>query len=160
MVLKAFTEYTQGPLEVQYEPDGKVYRIPPITIEAAAIVHAMAADPDAPVPGLDPDDDYAMQRLVLGPLWDQMIAEKVPAFFASRVYLAALADFQGGREYAERIFMEGPDPKALEEFLQSRTARQESPKASPEPKRSPRTGSGNPTRSRASTTRTKTSRPS
>lgn len=157
MVLKAFTEYTQGPLEVQYEPGGKVYRIPPITIEAAATLHAQAADPDAAIEAAgDRPSDY-MPRLVLGDLWDEMKADKIDAKFADRVYLTALADFQGGREYAEHMFAEGIDPKVVQTFLEGR--QQQSPKAPPVPKRSPRTGAAGKTPSRASSTTTKTSRP-
>jgi len=159
MVLKAFTEYTQPPIEVQYEPGGKVYRIPAVTIEGGAILRAQAADPAGFLEQHRDKPEHWLYRLILGPVWDEMVADGVSELFAVRVYLTALTDHMAGREAAERMFAEGVDPLALAALLETVAPQEESPTVSPEPKRSPRTGSGNPTRSRASTTRTKTSRP-
>lgn len=153
MPLKAFTEFALAPLEVQYEPGGKVYRIPPITIEAAATLQATAADPAAALASAADLAKDAMQRLVLGPLWDEMIADGVPIAFADRVYLTALADFQGGRGYAEHMWEEGVDPKVVKAFLEGQTPK---PPAS---KPSPRTGTASATRSRASTKATTSKAP-
>jgi hypothetical protein len=152
MVLKAFTEYTQAPLEVQYEPGGKVYRIPPMTIEAAAFIRAQAADPDAAREAAKGKPDDWITRIVLGPLWDEMIADRVPATFADRVYLTALAEHTGGREYAEHIFAEGVDPLVLKAYLEGQTPLQDS-------KPSPRTGTATRTPSRASSRATTSKAP-
>lgn len=141
MPLKAFTEFTAPPLEVQYEPGGKVYRIPPPTIEAAATLYAAAADPEAARKAAEGQPADTMPRLVLGPLWDEMKTDKVSAAFADRVYLTALADFQGGREYAEHLWEAGVDPKVVQAFLEG----QQAPKRAAST-RSRRTGSANATR--------------
>lgn len=158
MVLKAFSEYTQPPLEVQAVPDGKVYRIPPVTIEGGAIIRAQAADPAGFLDQHRGKPEDWLYRLILGPVWDEMVADGVGEQFAVRVYLTALTDHMSGREAAERMFAEGVDPLALAALLEA-VQPAEQPTARPVSKRSPRTGAGSKTRSRASTTTTKTSRP-
>jgi hypothetical protein len=144
MVLKAFTEYTQPPLEVQYEPGGKVYRIPPVTIEGGAIIRAQAADPAGFLDQHAGKPEDWLYRLILGPVWDEMVADGVPEVFAVRVYLTALTDHLNGRDAAEKIFAEGIDPKVVAVLLE--TQRKAPPKVSA---RSTRTGAATTTRSRA-----------
>lgn len=56
-------------------------------------------------------------RLVLGDSWDQMVADGVPLDAATRAGMAAIADFQHGREYALVVWETGNDPKALTEHM-------------------------------------------
>ncbi len=138
MVLKAFTELTE-PLEVQYTPDGKVYRIPPVSIEVGVKIVDVQANPEEYIDR--PGTWFA--SLVLGPLWDELDADRAPGSFRDRILLTALAEWNAGRDAAERMWEQGVDPKALaalrDKVLADIKAQAEAMKR-PASKRSPRTG--------------------
>lgn len=95
--------------------------------------------------------DELFRALVGDAVWDQMLADKVPATAMTRAGWTALIDLQEGREAAEHMWEEGPDP----ELLAALTA---APQEQTDSTTSTGTESGSATPSPAST-RTMTSRP-
>lgn len=124
---------------------GKKYTIPPMSFAAGARINGLFGD----APEKLSDEDYF--RLLLGPVFDEMVADGVPAKAINRAGMAALADFRETRSVAEATWATGGDPKALMEYAKAQAPNRAS-------RRSMSTGAATATRSRASTSGTKTSR--
>lgn len=148
MPLKAFEDF--GPEPLGFPIGGKVYTAPLIGmregIRLQEAIEGRAKD------DLEDQPPEVLWRLVLGPVWDEMMTDNVPVEAASRAALTALADFQYGRAVAERVWESGIDPEAL---AASTAANRKQRRAS---QRSNGTDAARKTRSRASTTGTSSPR--
>ncbi|WP_350347262.1 hypothetical protein ABIQ69_11535 [Agromyces sp. G08B096] len=108
--LREYTEFSDGPL--QFPIRGKVYTAPEIDIPTGMRLNGIVegtADQDM--------NSVELGQLILGPVWDEMIADGVPLAAATRAVSVAMADFLYGREYAQAYWETGNDPKALEKRL-------------------------------------------
>ncbi|MBS0231726.1 MAG: hypothetical protein JSS52_11295 [Proteobacteria bacterium] len=110
--------------------NGKEYQIPPASFEAGARINGI-------IDGAEQLTDEEFFRLVLGGVFDDMVADKVPAAAITRAGQTALADFRYGRGMAETMWKTGGDPKAIQELL--------APKPNRAARRSKGTGVGNKT---------------
>lgn len=138
--LREFTEFSDGPLVFPIR--GKRYVAPEVDIPTGLRLSGIttgAAEQDLPAADL--------YKLILGPVWDEMIADGVPLDAAMRAGLVAVNDFMYGREYAVASWEAGLDPKAATELL----ARTQGNRAS---RRSNRTGAAKRTPSPARTSGT------
>ena len=120
--MTAFTDYKEfadGPLELPIL--GKVYRVPEISIPDGMVLAGI-------VDGSDEDAQkmkgVELWKLLLGPAWDEMIADGVPLAAATRAGLTVLADRQYGRELAQVTWETGADPKAIQPYLDLQAAKQ------------------------------------
>ncbi|OZB79732.1 MAG: hypothetical protein B7X41_19050 [Microbacterium sp. 14-71-5] len=87
--------------------NGKQYTIPPVSFAAGVKINGI-------VDGTEKMGDEEFYRLILGSVFDEMLADKVPMAALDRAGKAALADFQYGRGMAEIMWKTGGDPKAVE----------------------------------------------
>jgi len=138
-MLKAYEDFAAEPL--QFPIRGKVYTAPELGIREAVKLEQILA---GKVNVDDEPQEYVWQ-LVLGDAWAEMQADNVPGEAAARAGLAAVQNFQFGREAAVATWEAGIDPKALAEHYLSRQG------STP----SPSTESESATPSPASTKRTK-----
>lgn len=98
---------------------GKDYTVPPVSFEAGVRINGI-------VDGTDELTDEEFFRLILGPAFDEMLADSVPSVAITRAGQAALADFKYGRRMAVVMWKTGGDPKAVESLAsppQNRAAR-------------------------------------
>lgn len=142
MPLKAYEEFAQEPLA--FPIGGKVYTVPPLGFtDGITLQRVISGEPteltDAPV-----EDGW---KLILGPVFDEMVADKVPMEAIARAGFTAMTDFQFGREAAERVWESQLDPKALAEAVTAASSLADSRPSSS-------TGAARKTRKRATTTGT------
>lgn len=138
----ALREYTEFAEPLRFPINGKVYTAPEVTIELGIRLNGIAdgtADQDMPM--------LELYKLLLGPVWDEMIADGVALNAASRAGMTVMNDFLYGREYAETIWETGLDPKAAAALTAARSGNRAS-------RRSTSTGKARRTRSQASTSGT------
>lgn len=147
--LSDYSEFAEGPL--RFPINGKVYELPPIGIEDGIVLAGIVSGKNKAAQKME---GVELWKLLLGPLWDEMIADGVPLEAATRVGLTALADRQYGREMAEITWETGADPKALQPYLRKQAAAQ----GNRATRRSNSTGGAKKTPSRASTKGTKSRR--
>jgi hypothetical protein len=141
MPLRAYEDFAAEPLA--FPIGNRVYTAPPVGLaEGIKLEQILSGKVN-----VDDEPQEFMWRLVLGSAWDEMQADNVPAEAAARAGLAAVQDFQFGREAAEAAWEAGIDPKALAKFILSREASEGSPQSSS-------TGSESATPSQVSTKRT------
>ncbi len=133
-------EELREPLRLPYR--GKPYTIRPVGLADAPRLLAAFEDPAGS--SLTADE---LRTMLLGDAWAEMQADNVPAEFALRCEMTALADFRAGREHAQFMWDTGGDPKAVAAWAQSRTP--VSPTSA--------TAAASTTKRRASGTGTKTS---
>ncbi len=112
MPFKEWTEFAAGPLELPYR--GKVYVIAQPDVETGAKITSGLGDKGA----LREADNETLWRLLLGPAFDEMKADRVPQAFVSRAFMVALTDFQIGREVAEVTWEVGSNPEAIRRRLE------------------------------------------
>lgn len=105
MSFKEYDEFSAGPMRLPIK--GKVYEIPEVGYEAGVMLQKVESG-DAP--DLAPEDQW---RLLMGPAFDEMIADKVPSKALERAILACLTDYRLGREIAESVWEAGLDPEAF-----------------------------------------------
>lgn len=86
---------------------GKTYTIPPVS---ARLGLTMQTDIEA----LASWDGVRMYQEFLGETYDEMMADGVALGALDRAFLAALADYQVGRDRAEMVWEQGADPDFLE----------------------------------------------
>lgn len=112
--LSDYTKFAEGPL--RFPINGKVYVLPPIGIpEGLALAGVIKATKEKD----DFELDIDLFKLVLGPLWDEMVADNVPLDAAIHAGVTALADRQYGREFAKITWETGADPKAVEPYVKA-----------------------------------------
>lgn len=87
--------------------NGKEYQIPPASFEAGARINGI-------IDGAEQLTDEEFFRLLLGDVFDDMVADKVPSEAITRAGQTALADFRYGRGMAETMWKTGGDPKAIQ----------------------------------------------
>ncbi|MDQ0894424.1 DUF7426 family protein [Agromyces ramosus] len=110
--LREYNEFADGPLE--FPIGGKVYTAPEVSIPLGLRLNNIAtgeAEQDLPA--------VELYKLLLGPVWDEMIADGVPLNAAMRAGMVAMNDFQYGREYAVATWEAGLNPKAAAELMAS-----------------------------------------
>ncbi len=130
-------------------PDGsKTYSPPPVGISDSIRLNLAFEDPASAL------TDAEFRTMLLGPVWDEMLADNVPDEYAARVLLATAAGFRRGPDELARIWNEGPDvPKAP---TTATTSSQPTPTDSTG---SPNTAAAPETPTPASTSTTTNSRP-
>lgn len=140
--------------------NGKTYVIPDVDIELGLeLLGVLNNDADSSLAKAKTVDLY---KRLLGPVWDQMLADKVPIQIAIRVGETALVDATQGRALAKLVWKHGISPEAL---AAKKAAAPKTPKAPTDrlPKqakkktrstRSPRMAAENATPSPASTSGT------
>jgi len=136
--LKAYEDVVNEPLA--FPIGGKIYTPPPLSAQAGIyIVKALAGDPD-----VANEPSRNLWQTLLGPAYDEMIADDVPMDALSRAGFAMLGDFQNNREAAVRVWESGIDPEAraaLAAAVLSTTRRSTPPAAAnTTPKRASGTG--------------------
>lgn len=112
--LREYSEFAAGPL--QFPIRGRVYTAPEIDIETGVWLNDIVegkADQDMPLTELG--------ARLLGDVWAEMTADRVPEEAAGRVVMTVLNDHQYGREYATAFWETGLDPKALADRLTAQT---------------------------------------
>ena len=110
--LREYTEFAEGPLEFPIR--GKVYTAPEVGIELGLRLNGIATgETEQDLPAVE------LYKLLLGPVWDEMISDGVPLNAAMRAGMVAMNDFQYGREYAAATWEAGLDPKAAAELMAS-----------------------------------------
>lgn len=137
--MRDYAEFSQGPLVFPIR--GKRYEAPEVGIELGIRLAGMqngTSEQDLPM--------LELYKLVLGPAWDQMVADGVPLDAAMRAGMVAIADRMYGREYALASWEAGLDPKAVAELM--------TPPGNRASRRSKSTGAARKTPPRASTTGT------
>lgn len=119
-------------IKSERHPEGKTYRVPPPNAQTGLWLSTLAELGTVAASGgnlsaqdvadltLDDDEEKPFYRRVLGPAYDEMVADKVPVEFVTRAFLTALADFQTGREMAEVTWEAGLDPEAVAALLTQR----------------------------------------
>lgn len=107
MTFKDYTEFTAGPLRLPI--NGKVYEVPEVGYQAGLLLQRLEADGDD-APELTGEEQ---NRLLMGPVLDEMIADGVPAKAIERAILTCLTDYRLGRELAEKVWEVGLNPEAL-----------------------------------------------
>jgi hypothetical protein len=143
--LSDFNSFALPPLA--FPLGGKKYTLPRVSIPAGIILADILSGKDK---RWAKKDGVELFKLVLGPLWDEMIADDVPLDFMTRCALTAIADHQYGRDVAIVTWETGADPKGLPAYL-ARTAAAKGNRAS---RRSTSTGTAKRTPSQASGTTT------
>jgi len=148
MALKAYEEFAEEPLAF---PIGqKVYVVPALSYHKGIRLTRIFTGEDHSLDGKLAEEGW---KLVMGAAWDEMAADDVPMDAMARAGLAALSDFQFGREAAERVWESNISPEALAAAV---AANRKERRTKPTP--SKRAVAGAKTRTRASTSGTRTSR--
>jgi hypothetical protein len=89
---------------------GHEYEIPPLSFEAGVIVNGVIDKTE------NLTDEQFYRLLLSDAVFDQMLADKLPAAAIDRVARTALTDFKYSRELALTMWETGGDPKALQEY--------------------------------------------
>lgn len=114
-----FKDYNEFADPLKLPINGKVYTIPPVGLaDGIKLTAAFLGGEDAPVVK---DDEF--NTILLGPAYDEMLADNVPSVAVVRASLTALADFQRGRATAEILWETGGDPKALTAWVEANSNR-------------------------------------
>lgn len=106
MPLKAYEEFAQEPL--RFPIGNKVYEVPPLGFEDGIKLHRIIDRTESA-----PETPEELWRIVMGDVFDEMVADKVPFLALQRAGFTAITDFQFGRAAAETVWESGLDPKAL-----------------------------------------------
>jgi hypothetical protein len=151
MSMKAYEEFAQAPLA--FPIGGKVYTVPALGLQESIRLERLLSG-DEKFPDGAPAED--LWKIVLGPVWDQMVEDNVPSPAAARAGMAALTDFRLGRDAAEAAWEAGDNPEALAAAMAAKATQTSTPKPAAS-KRSRGTASATPTQkpasSRATTSR-------
>lgn len=94
---------------------GKQYTIPPVSAEDG-IRFKIARSGVEGAPKIT-DDDF--ERIFLGDVRDEMIADNVPAEALNRALATALTDHSAGRDAARIMWETGGDPKAAAAYVKA-----------------------------------------
>lgn len=144
MQLKDYDECAEPPLAFPIR--GKLYTPPPISISTGvALIRALAGDTE-----LLSMESRSLWQMLLGPIYDEMVADDVPIDAVNRAGFAVLVEFQAGRDAAVKAWESGIDPEARAALAAALRVTDSTPSTG--------TGLARKTRSRASTSST-TSRP-
>lgn len=108
MPFKAYEEFAEQP--IQFPVGGKVYTVPPISAKLGILL-ASALNGDAHATKTLGQGQSLWAKL-LGPVYNEMLADDVPIEVVGRAGFAVLCDFQYDREAAERVWETNIDPEA------------------------------------------------
>lgn len=116
MALSAYETFANPPLV--FPIGGKKYTLNPVTIPNGITLQRIINGKDKK---LAQAAGEVLWRLVLGDdLWDRFVEDGVPVEAATRAGLAALAEYQYGRDAAEAAWEAGADPKALQAYMEGK----------------------------------------
>lgn len=101
-----FSDYSEFADPLRLPVNGKTYEIPPIGIATGLRITAQTEQKT-------PLTNEEFRRLLLGDVYDELLADNIPGPAFSRIVLTALAEFQYGRSVAEITWETGGNPKAL-----------------------------------------------
>ena len=138
--LRDYSAFAVEPLT--FPINGKKYTVPPLSIPAGMQLAGIVSGTDK---AFQKKEGVELWKLLLGPLWDQMIDDGVPIEAATRAGLTVLADHQYGREIAEATWEAGADPNLLAAYMTNKAARNRASR------RSTTSATGRKTPTRAST---------
>ncbi|MFB2596597.1 hypothetical protein ACEXQE_02280 [Herbiconiux sp. P17] len=110
--LKSFEEVSDGPLAFPIK--GKKY-VHTLSIEAGVALAGVLSGRDK---AFQKKEGVELWKLLLGPLWEEMIADGVTLEAATRAGVTALADAQYGRRFAEATWELGADPETIAKYLE------------------------------------------
>lgn len=110
--LSDFSKFSDGPLV--FPINGKNYTLPELSIPLGLTLAGIIDGSDKKASKMK---GVELWQLVLGPLWDEMIADGVSLPAVTRAGVAALAEYTDSRELAVVAWETGGDPKALEPYL-------------------------------------------
>lgn len=111
MAFKNFEEITT-PLVLPIGP--KEYTIPALGMaDGIKLAAHLAPDSDEP-----PMTNEQFHRFLLGPVYDEMLADNVPSLVVPLAAQTALVDYQTGRAAAEIFWETGGDPKGMAKVLE------------------------------------------
>ncbi|MGN7799048.1 DUF7426 family protein [Leifsonia sp. 22587] len=110
MSLPDYTDFLD-PLELPIR--GKKYVIPPMSFETGLRLNALAEGAEDAPKLTDPE----FYQMVLGDVYAEMLADKVPSDAIYRACLTAWTEYNSGRAAAEIIWKTGGDPKAIEALM-------------------------------------------
>lgn len=148
MPFKAFEEFAEEPIRLPVQ--GKVYEVPPIGAKLGLLLaRALEGDKKA-VAEIGRGDSFWGK--MLGPVYQQMVADDVPMEVIGRAGFAVMADFQYDREAAERVWESGLDPEARAALMAAMQTGQVPTMGS---LRSPSTAAANRTQRRANSSGTR-----
>lgn len=145
-----YEEYEDDHLELPIH--GKTYRIPPASISTGALLARVRAGETDLLDGMSNED---AMRLVLGPAYDEMVADDISSRALGRAYMTAGAFHEGGADMAKKVWDRSIDPEleaALEAAMQKKVGNRASRRAST---RSSSTAAASRTPSPASTSGTR-----
>lgn len=108
MPLQAYEDLVADPLV--FPIGGKLYTPAPLGIQAGLRLAGVIKGDDDSLKDAPMTD---LWKLVMGGLWDEMVADNVPAEAVARVGMTVLADHQYGRATAVAMWETGADPEAL-----------------------------------------------
>jgi hypothetical protein len=104
--LEPYEDVAKEPLA--FPINGKTYTPPPISAKGGIyLMRALAGDPE-----VAEQPSQSLWQVLLGPVYDEMVADDVPLDALGRAGFAMLVDFQNDREAAERVWRSGIDPEA------------------------------------------------
>ena len=107
MALKPYEQV--APEGLVFPIGGKTYAAPPISLKVGAL---LATAMEGGAAETLAEESRSLWQMVLGPVYDEMLADDVPAEAVGRAGFCVLVDFQAGREAAERVWESGIDPEA------------------------------------------------
>lgn len=144
MPFRDYSEFAKPPIVLPV--NGKTYTLPPIGAQLGILLlSAINGDRHATQ---TLGTSMSLWRQVLGPVYDEMLADNVPLDVVARAGFTAMADFQYDRATAERVWESELNPEAAAALA---AATREPRKAS---QQSPSTAAASKTPSPASTTGT------
>jgi len=117
--LRDYSAFAEAPLS--FPIMGKTYTVPPLSIPAGIALAGIISGKDK---AAAKQEGVELWKMLLGPLWDQMVEDGVPLEAATRVGLTVLADHQYGRDFAEATWEAGADPNKIAAYLHEKAAAQ------------------------------------
>lgn len=144
LVFRDYTDFAASTTDLVLPYNGKPYRIPPVGIKTASILHGVSIG-DADTPKDWTGEEF--YRRLLGSAYDEMLEDDVPVPFVQRAATTQWTDVVRGRASALAMWELGDDPEAWAAVM---AAPEESPAPSKSAGRSAARASGARSASRSS----------
>lgn len=123
MALKPYEEIAAEPLA--FPIGGKTYTPPPIGAKSGIyLMRAFTGDPEVAA-----DTSQSLWQVLLGPAYDEMVADDVPLDAIARAGFAALVDWQGDRARAAEVWESGANVEATAALWASIASQSSAPAA-------------------------------
>ncbi len=116
--LSDYSKFAEGPLV--FPINGKNYTLPPLSIPLGIEISGIVAGTDKK---WQKKNGVEFFKFILGPLWDELVADGVEMPAMLRVGVAAFAEYTDGRDLAIAAWETGADPKAIEPYMRLLEAR-------------------------------------